>query len=114
MKIIIFGSTGLVGSALVRTFKNTNYEIFVPKRKEVDLFSNPETKKYISDISPDIIINAAAYTNVDLAESNREEAYLINSKAIEKISEFSYKNQSLFIHYSTDYVFDGKNNNSYL
>ena len=44
MKIIIFGSTGLVGSALVRIFKNTQYEIFVPKRKEVDLFSNPETK----------------------------------------------------------------------
>ena len=82
MKIIIFGSTGLVGSALVRTFKNTNYEIFVPKRKEVDLFSNPETKKYISDISHDIIINAAAKVGGIVANDKYRTDFIIQNLKI--------------------------------
>ena len=82
MKIIIFGSTGLVGSALVRIFKNTQYEIFVPKRKEVDLFSNPETKKYISDISPDIIINAAAKVGGIVANDRYRTDFIIQNLKI--------------------------------
>jgi GDP-L-fucose synthase len=82
MKIIIFGSTGLVGSSLVRTFKNTQYEIFVPKRKEVDLFSNTETKKYISDISPDIIINAAAKVGGIVANDRYRTDFIIQNLKI--------------------------------
>ena len=82
MKIIIFGSTGLVGSALVRIFKNTQYEIFVPKRKEVDLFSNLETKKYISDISPDIIINAAAKVGGIVANNRYRTDFIIQNLKI--------------------------------
>ena len=82
MKIIIFGSTGLVGSSLVRTFKNTQYEIFVPKRKVVDLFSNTETKKYISDISPDIIINAAAKVGGIVANDRYRTDFIIQNLKI--------------------------------
>src|SRR6056300_1023447 len=82
MKIIIFGSTGLVGSALVRTFKKTQYEIYIPKRKEVDLFSNPETKKYISDISPDIIINAAAKVGGIVANDKYRTDFIIQNLKI--------------------------------
>jgi len=82
MKIIIFGSTGLVGSALVRTFKKTQYAIYIPKRKEVNLFSNSETKKYISDISPDIIVNAAAKVGGIVANDRYRTDFIIQNLKI--------------------------------
>ena len=82
MKIIIFGSTGLVGSALIRTFKKTQYAIYIPKRKEVNLFSNSETKKYISDISPDIIVNAAAKVGGIVANDRYRTDFIIQNLKI--------------------------------
>ena len=82
MKIIIFGSTGLVGSALVRTFKNTKYEIFTPRRQEVNLFSDAETKKYITDMSPDIIINAAAKVGGIVANDKYRTDFIIQNLKI--------------------------------
>ena len=82
MKIIIFGSTGLVGSALVRTFKNTQYEIFTPRRQEVNLFSDAETKKYINDMSPDIIINAAAKVGGIVANNRYRTEFIIQNLKI--------------------------------
>jgi GDP-L-fucose synthase len=82
MKIIIFGSTGLVGSALVRTFKNTQYEIFTPRRQEVNLFSDAETKKYITDMSPDIIINAAAKVGGIVANNRYRTEFIIQNLKI--------------------------------
>ena len=113
MKILLLGENGQLGSSIKKRFK-MSYHLKSLSRKDIDLMASDKINKVLKSYNPNIIINAAAYTNVDLAESNQEEAYLINSKAIEKISEYSYKNMSLFIHYSTDYVFDGKSNNSYL
>ena len=113
MKILLLGENGQLGSSIKKRFK-MSYNLIALSRKDIDLAESDKINKILKLYNPNIIINATAYTNVDLAESNQEEAYLINSKAIEKISEYSYRNKSLFIHYSTDYVFDGKNNNSYL
>jgi len=113
VKILLLGENGQLGSSIKKRFKMSN-AVTALSRKDIDLMETDRIIKILKSHSPDIIINAAAYTNVDLAESNQESAYLINSKAINKIAEYSYRNKSLFIHYSTDYVFDGNNKNSYL
>jgi dTDP-4-dehydrorhamnose reductase len=72
-----------------------------------DLADLPELKKSIFAINPDVIINAAAYTAVDGAEKNSEQADLINSKAPQLLAELMKKSGGWLVHYSTDYVFDG-------
>ena len=113
MRILLFGENGQIGSSIKKRFKISK-DVTALSRTDIDLMETDKIIKILKSYNPNIIINAAAFTNVDLAESNQEQAYLINSKAIEKIAEYSFKNNSLFVHYSTDYVFDGKNNNSYL
>jgi len=70
-------------------------------------------EKKLNRIKPEIIINAAAYTKVEDAEKNKNLCYKINSLSTKKIAQWSYKNNSLLIYYSTDYVFSGKNKKSY-
>ena len=113
VRILLFGENGQIGSSIKKRFKISK-DVTALSRTDIDLMETDKIIKILKSYNPNIIINAAAFTNVDLAESNQEQAYLINSKAIEKIAEYSFKNNSLFVHYSTDYVFDGKNNNSYL
>ncbi len=74
-----------------------------------DLTKRDKIKKLIQDFYPDFIINAAAFTNVDLSETERETAWKVNVKAVEYISEAARVIDAHIIHISTDYIFDGKN-----
>lgn len=82
MKILIFGSTGLVGSSLVRVLEKSNYNLVYPTRDEVNLFSFNETKKFIKEISPDIIINSAAKVGGILANNLQRTEFLIDNVKI--------------------------------
>ena len=76
-----------------------------------------KVKKYLASFKknkPNIIINAAAYTNVDKAEKEKELSNLINNVSVGEIAKFSKQNNSLFIHFSTDYVFSGLSSNPYV
>lgn len=81
MKIIIFGSTGLVGSALVRVLKNY-YDLLIPTRKDVNLFSFEQTSHYINESNPDIIINSAAKVGGILANNSQRTSFLIENLKI--------------------------------
>lgn len=112
MKTLVFGKSGQLGNQIYKDFKNNKDFIFLNK-KEVD-FCNPGTiKETIFKFKPKIVINAAAYTNVDLAEKEREKALTINGKALSIISDASREINALLIHFSTDYVFDGKSEKPY-
>ena len=108
MKILITGSRGQLGSEfryLSSTYNNFNW-IFT----DVDEFNLIHTKNiwtYLDNINPNIIINCAAYTNVDKAEIDRNLAELLNFHAVDSISKWVSKNNCKLIHISTDYVFDG-------
>jgi dTDP-4-dehydrorhamnose reductase len=108
MKILVTGANGQLGSELRFLSKNKNhFEWVFTDLPDLDLSDIHNLEKNISFIEPEIIINCAAYTNVDKAESEVDLANLINFKAVDKISKWSSANNCKLIHISTDYVFDG-------
>ncbi|WP_413294147.1 dTDP-4-dehydrorhamnose reductase [Bdellovibrio sp. HCB185ZH] len=113
MKTLIFGKSGQVAWELQRTCAVRGALLSVGSH-EVD-FSNPDSiVRTIRDYSPSHIINAAAYTAVDKAETNREIADQINGYAVGIIAEEAKKLGAKFVHYSTDYVFDGTKSTAYV
>ena len=111
MKILITGSTGQVGHALVKNL--TNHQIVALTRKDCDLSKPDEIKRIIDRLLPDLIINPAAYTNVDQAETHKKQAYRINCDAPKIIAQKAYECDIPLIHFSTDYVFNGEKECSY-
>lgn len=106
MKILIIGASGLLGKAVTEELKN--YEIFTPTSKELDITKREKVEKYVLEKLPNIIINCAAYTNVDKAEVEKENAYNINCVGTLNLAQISNKFNITLMHISTDYVFDGK------
>jgi len=108
-KILVTGSSGQLGSELrFLSINQKQFQWVFTDIKELDL-SNLETlENNISKIFPSLIINCAAYTAVDKAETENELANILNFKAIDIISKWSSTNNKKLIHISTDYVFDGE------
>lgn len=112
-KILLFGSNGQVGTELSHILPNLG-ELIPINRDLVDLTSETDIRNCIREYQPQFIVNAAAYTAVDKAESESSTAYQINAIAPSLMAEESKKINAQFIHISTDYVFDGKANKPYL
>ena len=108
MKILVTGGNGQLGSEFkyLSSIYN-NFEWIFPDVNEFDLTDIKNIYFNTTVIKPDIIINCAAYTNVDKAESEEELATLINFNAVDLLSKWSSSNKCKLIHISTDYVFDG-------
>lgn len=119
LRILVFGAAGMLGQKTVEFFvKNSanlvlasgmekDYPIFGIDYQKCDITKRDEVKKITSGFLPDIIVNCAAFTNVDLCETEREMAWRVNVSAVEYISEAARTLDAHFIHISTDYVFDG-------
>lgn len=106
MRILLIGGDGQVGWELRRSLVNIGTPI-IYTRKDLDLENIDSVLGALALVSPDIIVNAAAYTEVDRAEKEPEQAKRINSEAPAILAEYAKKNAVLLVHYSTDYVFDG-------
>ena len=112
MKILLFGKNGQVGWELNRALAPLG-EIVALGRQEAD-FSNPEyLREIVRETSPDVIVNAAAYTAVDRAEEEKQLSELINATAPAVLAQEAKHTNALLVHYSTDYVFDGASNSPY-
>lgn len=111
-KILITGKDGQVGWELQRTLAPYG-KIFAYDRHSLDLLDPKAIIQTIRDIQPDIIVNAAAYTAVDKAEIEEKMAHAINAVAPGVIAEEAKRCGALFVHYSTDYVFDGRSQSPY-
>jgi len=108
--ILITGANGQLGSELqALASAHPEYKFIFSERRELDLSSSASIENFFKDKSFDVIINCAAYTAVDKAESNEEMAYAINHKAVETLAHIAKENNISLIHVSTDYVFDGGN-----
>ncbi|HSZ17211.1 MAG TPA: dTDP-4-dehydrorhamnose reductase [Terracidiphilus sp.] len=105
-RILILGSTGQVGSELQKTFADVG-EILTLDRRAADLGHPESLRKIVRDAKPDVILNAAAYTAVDRAESEPEAAKAVNATAPKILAEEALRSGAILVHYSTDYVFDG-------
>lgn len=112
MKILLLGANGQVGWELQRSLASLG-TLRACDRKTVDLGNLAELQTVIRDYSPNIIVNAAAYTAVDKAESDPEMAQRINVDAVKTLATEAKSLDAWFIHYSTDYVFDGTKSSPY-
>jgi dTDP-4-dehydrorhamnose reductase len=111
MNILVFGKDGQLGKAFKAVFDASKldelHRITYVGRAECDLANSDAIAELLNRIKPDLIINAAAYTAVDKAETEIDLAYAINAKAPEVIAIYAKQHGATFLHYSTDYVFDG-------
>lgn len=113
MKIILFGSNGQVGSFLKNKLKKLG-EVKACTRDNCNLENPEQIRQVITEYNPDIIVNAAAYTNVDKAESDQAKAKLINATSQLAMAEEAKRLDAILISYSTDYVFDGTKTSPYI
>jgi dTDP-4-dehydrorhamnose reductase len=105
MRILLFGASGQLGTDFKSSLDDKN--LVVIEKPFLDLFRENILEEKILAIRPDVIINCAAYTNVDKAEKEKKICLDLNSNAVEVIAKCSAKINALLIHFSTDYVFDG-------
>ena len=122
MRILVTGKNGQLGRSIqkavnadtkIENNQSTNDFIFVG-REELDLSSESSISHYFGNNKFDIIINCAAYTQVDRAEQDAELANQINHLAIKQLANIANNQQAKIIHFSTDYVFDGESNKPYI
>tara|TARA_B100001094_G_C18188030_1_gene805186 strand:+ start:3130 stop:4017 length:888 start_codon:yes stop_codon:yes gene_type:complete len=113
MKVFVTGAQGQVGQCLTRLLddKKLSYQAF--SREQLDITDWQAVENAIMHYQPDIIINAAAYTSVDKAESEQDLAYRVNCDGAAHLARAAEKHKSLFLHISTDYVFSGLQEGTY-
>ena len=119
-RILVIGSNGMLGQRLAEFFNNSNKvelmcvsaeeNSFIPnvQYKQLDITQKNLVRQIILDFFPDFIVNAAAFTNVDKSEIEKETAWKINVGGAENIALYSWTVDAHLIHFSTDYIFDGK------
>ena len=112
MKIVLFGKNGQLGWEFQRILPSLG-EVVPLGRDEVDIADLDAVQKIVKELKPNLIINTSAYTEVDRAEKEFELAMKINAAAPGAVAEAARKYGAVFIHYSTDYVFDGKGDRPY-
>lgn len=115
MKILILGQKGNLGSQLAKTFEKEENKVAGLDREDVDITNKELILAKIKQIKPEVIINAAAYNAVDKCEEEKifELAKKINSEAVGCLAQICAKMGIIFIHYSSDYVFDGNKKTGY-
>ena len=113
MKTLLFGKDGQVGTELQRTLLPHGNLVAVGRAK-VDLAQPGMVARCLKQAKPNVIVNAAAYTAVDKAETEQDLARAINATAVGEMANYAAQHGALLIHYSTDYVFDGKKPGPYV
>ena len=113
MKVLLVGKTGQVGRELTRTLAPVG-ELTALDRAQIDLASPGSIRAAVGTVHPEVIINAAAYTAVDRAESEERAAFAVNRDGPAVLAEEAAKGGALLVHFSTDYVFDGEKDSPYV
>ena len=112
MKIAILGVGGRLGAALMREYRE-KFDVTGFNHAQLDLADHAQLREKLGSLDVDLMINAAAFTNVDLCETQREEAFRINAEAPRVLAEICRDKKAKLIHFSTDYVFDGEKREPY-
>ncbi|WP_431323496.1 dTDP-4-dehydrorhamnose reductase [Rhizobium sp. YTU87027] len=113
MKILLLGKNGQVGRELQRTLLPLG-QVVALGRSELNFDSTADISRVLRSHAPDLIVNAAAYTAVDRAESEVEAAFRVNAEAVRVIADYARERDACLVHYSTDYVFDGRKDAPYV
>jgi dTDP-4-dehydrorhamnose reductase len=111
--MVILGAGGRLGAALVREYKR-QFDVVGLNRTQLDLAKSDKIRGRLASAQFDLLINCAAFTNVDLSEAKQAEAFAINADAPKVLAEVCSEKRAKLIHFSTDYVFDGEKREPYL
>jgi len=112
VKIVIVGSGGRLGAALVREYQG-KFDVVGFNHAQLDLANQNQTRDNLSSLQFDLLINCAAFTNVDLCEQEIEQAFAINAEGPQLLARICRDKNAKMIHFSTDYVFDGEKREPY-
>ena len=107
MKILLFGGSGQLGCEITKRANDLSFEVNSPVISEINITEKEQISFLAGRLKPEVIINCAAYTAVDQAETDREEAFAINATGAANLAWAAKEIGARFIHISTDYVFDG-------
>lgn len=107
MKIVVTGAKGMLGSVLTACLSKLGHTVAVLDLPEYDLLNFSEINKYLQQLAPDFIYNCAAFTNVDLCETEYDKARAVNALAVGNLAKISQELNIPLLHISTDYVFAG-------
>lgn len=113
-KVIIFGSAGQLGIELHHEMSGRGYSVIGFDRNTVDITDPARVEECIASQDPAIVLNAAAYNQVDVAEREPLAAYQVNALAVRNLAVACRQTDAIFVHFSTDYVFDGKAGQPYV
>lgn len=113
MRVLIIGAIGMLGTQVVLEYQRRNAEIHCPSLEELDITNYGQVCAVIEKIQPDLVVNCAAYTDVDKAEEESETAFLINGLGPRHLALACRQSGSTLIHISTDYIFNGQANRPY-
>lgn len=111
MNIVIVGARGMLGSMLAKVF--AKYKPLLVDREEIDITNEQSVRQVLRDANATLVINAAAYTNVDAAEDHKEDAFLVNELGVKNLALVTRELSATLVHFSTDYVFPGTNSEGY-
>lgn len=114
MRILVTGANGQLGMTFRAIApKHPEHEFFFCTSKELDVTDPNSVEAVIQNYTPEVVINCAAYTAVDRAEEEPEKAYAVNADGVKNLVDACQKISAALIHFSTDYVFDGRKNKPY-
>lgn len=113
MKVLITGGNGQVAYDLIRLAQQKKMTIMAPARDALDITQPQAVTQFFQQHQPDVVINTAAYTRVDQAETEKEQAYAVNQEGAKNLAIACADRQLPLLHVSTDYVFDGKTTRPY-
>ncbi|MFE4028344.1 MULTISPECIES: dTDP-4-dehydrorhamnose reductase [Priestia] len=112
-KVLITGANGQLGKELVELFSEKGFEVYGCDRDKMDITNQEQVQEIISNVKPDIVLHSAAHTKVDLAESEPEQAFLINAYGTRNVAVAAEAVGAKLVYVSTDYVFDGTTDEPY-
>ncbi len=107
-RVLIFGAAGQLGVELVNEFRRRGHKVRGLDRASVDITDAARVEQSVADFDPQVVVNAAAYNQVDVAEQEPQAAFAVNALAVRNIALACRQNGAVFVHFSTDYVFDGR------
>ena len=109
-KILVVGGAGQLGNCIhkISDDYSMHYEFRFATSSELDITDESQLEEYFAEYKPDFCINASAYTAVDLAEKESEKAFAVNANGVGNLAAECKKHNTVLIHVSTDYVFDGE------
>ncbi len=113
MRILVTGSTGQVGSEVLRAFSHSGHELIAPGRRELDFLSPERVAGQVRRLQADWVINCAAFTQVDQAESEVEQAFVVNRDSAAGLAGAVADYGGQLLHVSTDFIFDGRQSRPY-